>query len=87
MLGEGEDTDDPVAKINERYEKGETDEFLKPIIIGGKKTRMKDGDTLFISNYRSDRVREITQLLGDQDRSPLSDFPYPKDLHCTTMTR
>lgn len=28
-----------------------------------------------------------TQLLGDIDRSPKPDFPYPKDLHITTMTR
>lgn len=46
-----------------------------------------DGDTLFFFNYRSDRVREITQLLGDIDRSPKPDFPYPKDIHITTMTQ
>lgn len=45
-----------------------------------------DGDTLFYFNYRSDRVRESTQLLGDFDRSPLPDFPYPKDMSLTTMT-
>jgi 2,3-bisphosphoglycerate-independent phosphoglycerate mutase len=46
-----------------------------------------DGDTVFFFNYRSDRVREVTQLLGDFDRSPLPDFPYPKDIHLTTMTQ
>lgn len=29
----------------------------------------------------------MTQLLGDIDRSPKPDFPYPKDIHITTMTR
>lgn len=87
VLGEGEDSDDPVATIKARYDKGETDEFLKPIIVGGKKRRIQDGDTLFFFNYRSDRVREITQLLGDFDRSPKPDFPYPKDIHITTMTQ
>lgn len=87
VLGEGEASDDPVATINERYEKGETDEFLKPIIVGGDERRVKDGDTLFFFNYRSDRVREVTQLLGDVDRSPKPDFPYPKDIAITTMTR
>lgn len=48
---------------------------------------MVDNDTLFFFNYRSDRAREITQLLGDYDRSPKPDFPYPKDIHITTMTR
>merc|ERR1711915_700066 len=68
-------------------EKGETDEFLKPIIVNGKEGRVQDNDTLFFFNYRSDRVREVTQLLGDQDRSPRPDFPYPKDISVTPMTR
>ncbi|KAL2223194.1 phosphoglycerate mutase, 2,3-bisphosphoglycerate-independent [Thermoascus aurantiacus ATCC 26904] len=87
VCGEGEESSDPVKTIKERYEKGETDEFLKPIIVGGKERRVQDGDTLFFFNYRSDRVREITQLLGDYDRSPKPDFPYPKDIHITTMTQ
>lgn len=41
VCGEGEETDDPVAKIKERYEKGETDEFLKPIIVNGDEARIK----------------------------------------------
>jgi 2,3-bisphosphoglycerate-independent phosphoglycerate mutase len=87
VSGEGEASDDPVGIIKSRYEKGETDEFLKPIIFGGAERRIKDNDTLFFFNYRSDRVREITQLLGDYDRSPVPDFAYPKDIHITTMTR
>lgn len=86
VSGEGEDSSDPVATIKERYEKGETDEFLKPIIVGGAENRIKDGDTIFSFNYRSDRVREFIQLLGDIDRSPKPDFPYPKDIDITTMT-
>ena len=87
VLGEGEDSDDPVKTIEERYAKGENDEFLKPIILGGKERRVQDNDTLFFFNYRSDRVREVTQLLGDYDRSPKPDFPYPKNIHITTMTQ
>lgn len=48
---------------------------------------MLDDDTLFFFNYRSDRVREVTQLLGDYDRSPKPDFPYPKNISLTTMTQ
>ena len=50
-------------------------------------TKRTDNDTLFFFNYRSDRVREVTQLLGDVDRSPKPDFPYPKNIHLTTMTQ
>ena len=41
ILGEGEDSDDPVKTVKERYEKGENDEFLKPIIVGGDERRIK----------------------------------------------
>lgn len=87
VTGEGEASTDPHATILSRYEAGETDEFLKPIIVGGAKSRVQDNDTLFFFNYRSDRVREITQLIGDVDRSPKPDFPYPANLSLTTMTR
>ena len=45
VVGEGEDSTDPVKTIEERYSKGENDEFLKPIIVGGKDARVK-GKTL-----------------------------------------
>jgi len=86
VLGEGEESDDPVKSVRERYAKGENDEFLKPIIVGGKEGRIQDGDTVFFFNYRSDRVRQITQLLGGVDRSPKPDFPYP-DIALVTMTQ
>ena len=87
VVGEGEATDDPVKTMEARYKEGETDEFFKPIIVNGKEARVQDDDTLFFFNYRSDRVREVTQLLGDQDRSPKPDFPYPRNISITTMTR
>jgi 2,3-bisphosphoglycerate-independent phosphoglycerate mutase len=39
--GEGVESTDPVKAIKEKYEIGENDEFLKPIIIGGSETRIK----------------------------------------------
>lgn len=48
---------------------------------------LADDDTLFFFNYRSDRVREAVQLIGDFDRSVLPDFKFPKNLSITTMTR
>lgn len=41
VLGEGEESSDPIRAIKERYEKKETDEFLKPIIVGGKEGRVQ----------------------------------------------
>lgn len=41
VKGDGEESSDPVKTIKEYYEKGETDEFLKPIIVGGADRRVK----------------------------------------------
>ena len=41
VLGEGEESSDPVKTIEERYSKGENDEFLKPIIVNGKQARIQ----------------------------------------------
>lgn len=39
--GDGEKVDDAVKAIEKRYEQDETDEFLKPIILGGEASRIK----------------------------------------------
>ncbi|KAI0674010.1 cofactor-independent phosphoglycerate mutase [Trametes maxima] len=85
VKGEGEKTDDVVKTIEERYKKDETDEFLKPIIVNGDAGRIKDGDTLFFFNYRSDRMREISYVFGLPDKPMEVDVP--KDLDLTTMSR
>lgn len=41
ISGEGEASDDPVGAIKARYDKGENDEFLKPIIFNGAAARVK----------------------------------------------
>lgn len=45
------------------YDRGETDEFIQSTAIlnkKGKKTRIKDGDSVIFMNYRSDRARQMT---------------------------
>jgi len=51
VSGEGEETDDPLKTIEERYAKKETDEFLKPIIVGGKERRVQGGYIQNLSRY------------------------------------
>ena len=41
VTGEGEESHDAVKTIKERYDKGENDEFLKPIIFGGQERRVQ----------------------------------------------
>ncbi|BFZ59080.1 hypothetical protein YB2330_000082 [Saitoella coloradoensis] len=83
--GEAAEESDAVNKINERYEQKETDEFLKPIIFNGDDARVKDNDTLFFFNYRSDRMRELSQVFGVAP-API-DSRIPENLHITTMTQ
>jgi 2,3-bisphosphoglycerate-independent phosphoglycerate mutase len=53
VCGEGEDSDDPVKTIEERYQKSppETDEFLKPIIVGGKERRIQGKRLYFLNGW------------------------------------
>jgi bisphosphoglycerate-independent phosphoglycerate mutase (AlkP superfamily) len=63
ILGEGEQSDDPVKTVKERYEKGENDEFLKPIIVGGDEGRIKGekkGCVLFLAGSDADSFQTAT---------------------------
>ncbi len=46
--------------IKKAYKKGQTDEFIEPVIINDFKG-IKDNDSVIFFNYRSDRPRQITQ--------------------------
>ncbi len=62
----GESGPDAAAAIEAAYSRGETDEFVHPTAIGGYQG-MRDGDGLFIANFRADRVREIAAALLDPE--------------------
>ncbi|KAJ1831029.1 hypothetical protein LPJ70_006796, partial [Coemansia sp. RSA 2708] len=82
--GSGEKTEDPLKTVEERYAKDETDEFLKPIIADSDGL-VKDNDTMFFFDFRSDRMREITQAFGIKP-TPF-DSRVPAGLHIATMTQ
>ncbi|KAJ1881893.1 hypothetical protein H4R99_001187 [Coemansia sp. RSA 1722] len=82
--GKGEKTSDPVATVEERYAKDETDEFLKPIIVDSEGV-VRDNDTMFFFDFRSDRMREIAQSFGIKP-TPF-DSRVPDGLHIATMTQ
>ena len=48
----------------EAYERDETDEFIKPVLIGDE-ARIRPGDSVLCLNFRPDRMREITLALTD----------------------
>ena len=62
VTGEGEESTDPVATIKERYSKGENDEFLKPIIVGGKEARVQ-GESTIGSSAKNRSILTIHQTM------------------------
>lgn len=85
--GAGEESDDVIASVEQSYAAGVTDEFIKPIInskIKGQHSTIQDGDAVLCFNFRTDRCREITEVLSQQD---FADFRMHKmNLHYTTIT-
>lgn len=69
VLGRGLTYSDPKEAIKAAYERGETDEFVKPSVIlsNNSPNPIKDGDVLIFFNFRADRAREITQALTFKD--------------------
>ncbi|MGE5107029.1 MAG: 2,3-bisphosphoglycerate-independent phosphoglycerate mutase, partial [Sphingobacteriales bacterium] len=83
--GEGEKFDDVLKAVKASYNNNVTDEFIKPIINSSVSDgKIKDGDVVICFNFRTDRCREITQVLTQQD---MPDFGMKKlNLYYTTMT-
>jgi 2,3-bisphosphoglycerate-independent phosphoglycerate mutase len=52
------------AAVRAAYERGETDEFIKPTLVGSE-GRIRDGDSVIFFNFRPDRARQLTQKLGE----------------------
>jgi len=84
--GIGTTTQNVLEAVQRSYEAGITDEFIKPIIndtVG--KTTISDGDVVICFNFRTDRCREITQVLTQTD---MPEFDMHKlSLQFTTMTQ
>ena len=87
--GTGEHFADPVEAIKASYAKNETDEFVKPTVItnehGQPTAVIKEGDVVICFNFRTDRCREITQALSQQDF--LEQNMYKMNLYYVTMAR
>lgn len=58
----GERAKDAARAIERAYARGETDEFVKPTVIGDY-AGMRDGDGLVAANFRADRIRQILTAL------------------------
>jgi 2,3-bisphosphoglycerate-independent phosphoglycerate mutase len=86
--GIGEKSTDALAAIEQSYAQNITDEFIKPTVILDESQKplatIKDGDAVICFNFRTDRCREISEVLSQTD---MPEFGMKKlSLHYTTMT-
>ena len=83
--GKGKDATDMVQAMQESYDEGVTDEFIKPIHNATVDGTIKEGDVVIFFNYRNDRAKELTIVLTQQDM-PEQGMHTIKDLQYYCMT-
>ncbi|MBO4233045.1 2,3-bisphosphoglycerate-independent phosphoglycerate mutase [Riemerella anatipestifer] len=84
----GEPSRNVVESIEKSYQEGVSDEFLKPILCvdehGNPIAKIENDDVVFCFNFRTDRGREITEVLSQK---AFPDFGMtPLKLHYITLT-
>ena len=89
VKGEGAKTTDPLAAIQKSYDNEITDEFIEPVVItddtGNPVAKLSAEDVVIFFNFRTDRGRQLTQALSQQD---FPDYDMKKlPLYYVTMTR
>lgn len=87
--GVGEKTQDSVSAIQKSYDNDVTDEFIKPIVVVNADnkpvTTIRNDDVVIFFNFRTDRGRQLTQALSQQD---FPDYNMHKlHLYYVTMTK
>ena len=88
--GQGREVDDMVEGVQSCYdshteEHKNTDEFMEPLVNGNIDGRIQEGDVIIFFNFRSDRARELTTVLTQQDMPELGMTTIPNlQYYCMT---
>lgn len=86
--GKGTAAANVLTALQQSYDAGVTDEFVKPIVIVDKKGApvgtLQEGDVVVFFNFRNDRARELTIVLTQQDMPAFDMHTLP--LHYCTLT-
>ncbi|MGZ4410951.1 MAG: 2,3-bisphosphoglycerate-independent phosphoglycerate mutase, partial [Gaiellaceae bacterium] len=82
--GKGKLTDDPIAAVQESYDEGVTDEFIKPIVVRGR-PRLEHEDALLFFNFRPDRGRQLSRRLLEAGFDLTTMTRYEDDLDCPVV--
>lgn len=84
--GRGEPVPDALAAVHANYEKGVTDEFMPALrCLPGEEGLIQEGDVVICFNFRTDRLRELTTVLSQQDMPEQGMHTLP--LYYVTMAR
>jgi 2,3-bisphosphoglycerate-independent phosphoglycerate mutase len=86
--GKGKAATDVVQALQDSYDEGVTDEFVKPIVMVDEENKalgtILEGDVVVFFNFRNDRAKELTIVLTQQDMHEYGMHTIP--LHYCTMT-
>ncbi|RLD61994.1 MAG: 2,3-bisphosphoglycerate-independent phosphoglycerate mutase [Bacteroidetes bacterium] len=87
--GKGKQVTDIVKEVENSYKEGITDEFIKASVKvdnnGAPVATIKEDDVVICFNYRTDRLREITTVLSQEDMA--DEGMKCMNLHYLTMTK
>ncbi len=89
VTGKGHETTNAVEAITESYKNGVTDEFIEPIVLtnesGQPVATLKNDEVVIFFNFRTDRGRQLTQVLSQEDMPQFSMKKMP--LYYVTLTK
>ncbi|WP_420321807.1 2,3-bisphosphoglycerate-independent phosphoglycerate mutase [Flagellimonas sp.] len=84
----GEKASDISAAMQKSYDEGVTDEFIKPLVLvddeNNPVAKISEGDVIIFFNFRTDRGRELTQVLSQEDFHEQN--MHKLDLYYVTLT-
>lgn len=79
--------DNPIDAVKMAYDRGETDEFIKPTIIKQERDiKITKKDVVIFFNFRADRARQLTRALIDDKFSEFERTVRPEISYYVTMT-
>ena len=86
--GNGQHSFDAIKSIQESYAKNVTDEFIPPTVMVDENNEpiatIKEGDVVIFFNFRTDRGRQLTEVLSQKDHLDLN--MHKMNLYYVTMT-
>ena len=82
--GTGTPTNNFSEALQKSYAEGVTDEFIEPLTTSNGEGRIQEGDVVIFFNFRTDRGRELTQMLSQ--KAFTEQQTQPLDLHYVTLT-